>query len=363
MKSLLIYGCNGYTGRLIAQRAKARGLEPILAGRNREQVEALGATLKLNTRVFDLGDSVAVERGLDGVGVVLHCAGPFSVTSAPMISACLKVRAHYLDITGEISVFAYAHSLDAAARKRGVVLCPGVGFDVVPTDCLAALLKATLPSATTLTLAFEAAGGPSPGTAKSSLEGVASGGRIRRDGKLVSVPSAYKVRDIPFASGPRRAVTIPWGDVYTATVSTGIPNVEVYMSMPPKAIARLRQLRFLAPLLKFDIVQSLLRAQISKRVAGPSARGRERSQSLVWGEATDAAGQRAVGELTAPNGYDLTADAAVKISELVMAQGGGIDPKNRHGYQTPSQLVGMGFLQALDGVTVSTPRLIKSPAL
>jgi short subunit dehydrogenase-like uncharacterized protein len=350
MGGLLIYGANGYTGQLAARHARVLGLPAVLAGRNGEALKALGDELGMPVRVFDLGDSKAVEKGLKDIAVVLHCAGPFSATAQPMIAGCLKTGTHYLDITGEIDVFAYAHSCDAAAKKRGIVLCPGVGFDVVPTDCVAALLKAALPDATRLTLAFEAGGGPSPGTAKSSVEGAAKGGRIRRDGKLVSVPQAWKVREIPFAHGSRKAVTIPWGDVYTAYVSTGIPNIEVYMALPPKAIRQMQRMRLFSPLIGLAPVQSLLKALINRKVRGPDAIRLESTRSQVWGEAENALGERVVAELSTPNGYKLTADAGVEIARRVLAK------PPRGGYYTPSQLVGPEILDALEGVELTPPR-------
>ena len=253
----MIYGANGYTGRLIAQEAKQRGLSPILAGRS-DAVATLAQELGFEHRRFDLADRNAVRTGLDGVRLVLHCAGPFSATSAPMLEGCLAAGAHYLDITGEIDVFAHCHAQDVRARERGIVVLPGAGFDVVPTDCLAALLKRELPTATHLVLAFEAGGGPSPGTAKTSVEGLGKGGRARIDGELRRVPLAWKTRSFVRDGQPRTAMTIPWGDVYTAYLSTGIPNVEVYMAVPPATIKRLRRLRLLGPLLGTGLVQSFL---------------------------------------------------------------------------------------------------------
>ncbi len=175
------------------------------------------------------------------MGLVLHCAGPFSATAAPMMAACLSAHAHYLDITGEISVFEHARTLDAAARAAGIVICPGVGFDVIPTDCVAAALKAALPDATHLALGFDSRSGFSPGTAKTSVEGLAQGGKVRQDGRIVSVPLAYKTRRIDFGDGEKLAMTIPWGDVSTAYATTGIPNIEVYIPGSPAMVARARR--------------------------------------------------------------------------------------------------------------------------
>ncbi|HEX6832491.1 MAG TPA: saccharopine dehydrogenase NADP-binding domain-containing protein, partial [Rudaea sp.] len=223
MSAFMIYGANGYTGRLIVREAVRRGLKPLLAGRNRDEISRIANEYKLPLRVFELGNPHELRRNLDNVSLVLHCAGPFSKTAAPMLDACLDLNVHYLDITGEIDVFALCHRSHERARHQGIVILPGSGFDVVPTDCTAAMLKKRMPDATSLVLAFEAGGGPSPGTAKTSVEGLAKGGRARIDGELKTVPLAWKTREFVRADGKARtAMTIPWGDVYTAYVSTGI---------------------------------------------------------------------------------------------------------------------------------------------
>src|SRR5580765_143373 len=143
--ALLLYGANGYTGELVARRAAAAGVPVVLAGRNAPAVAALAAELGQDHRAFALDDAAALDRALAGITVVLNCAGPFSRTAAPLVAACLRARAHYLDITGEIAVLEALATRDAEARARGIALLPGAGFDVVPTDCLAAHVARRLP--------------------------------------------------------------------------------------------------------------------------------------------------------------------------------------------------------------------------
>jgi len=340
----VIYGANGYTGELVAREAVSRGLRPTLAGRNAARIDALAAELGLEARCFALDDPGAIRGALAGHRLVLHCAGPFSVTSEPMLGACLDTGVHYLDITGEISVFEFAHQQADAARRADVVLAPGVGFDVVPSDCLAASLVEALPAATRLLLAFEAGGGLSPGTAKTSIEGLAQGGRIRRDGRLETVPLAWKTRRVPFAHGERTAVTIPWGDVYTAYVSTGIPDIEVYMAVPPATIGHLRRLRWLRPVLSSGPVQSFLKHRVERAVSGPSDAARGGTRSELWGEVSTADGRSASATMTTPNGYDLTVSAALGIVAHLLAN----DVEG--GFYTPSLLMGAGYAASLPGV-------------
>ncbi len=340
----MIYGANGYTGRLIVAEALRRGLRPVIAGRDAVAIGDLGRSTGLPARTFNLGQPGEATTGLTGVSLVLHCAGPFSATCAPMLEACLAAGAHYLDITGEIDVFAHCHAQHERARTRGTVVLPGSGFDVVPTDCVAAMLKEELPDARALVLAFEAGGGASPGTAKTSVEGLGRGGRVRRDGQLVTVPLAYKNRVFTRDGKARTAMTIPWGDVYTAHVSTGIPDIEVYMVVPKATIAAVRRLRLVQPLLRSGPVQRLLKARIGRRVRGPDDARRAGSGCHVWGEVRDAAGREAKLELATPNGYELTVTAALGIVAHLLQQ------RVPGGYRTPSQLMGARYVLGLPGI-------------
>ncbi len=339
----VLYGANGYTGELIAREAVRRGLRPVLAGRNRDAITKLAAELGCGSIVIGLGDVTALTQVLRGVRAVLHCAGPFSATAAPMMRACLAAGTDYLDITGEIPVFEAAHALDAAARESGSVLCPGVGFDVVPTDCVAAELKAQLPDATYLALGFDSRISTSHGTAKTTIEGLAAGGCIRSSGQLTKVAHAFRERDIDFGNGVKSAVTIPWGDVSTAYFTTGIQNIEVYLAMPRNQVAALRRLNWLGALLRLGFVQSLAKRQAAKGARGPDAAERERSPAFVWGEAQAPSGEAVTVRIRVANPYELTVHAAVGALQHVLGYSG------PGGYRTPSQLLGRRFVESLPG--------------
>jgi short subunit dehydrogenase-like uncharacterized protein len=341
----LCYGSNGYTGRLIVDRALERGLRPVLAGRNAEAIERQAASLGLEHRVFPLDDPGAVDAGLAGIEVVMHCAGPFARTSRPMADACLRTGTHYLDITGEIAVFEALAARDAEAKRKGVMLLPGVGFDVVPSDCLAAHLARRLPTATRLALGFQASGGLSRGTATTMIESAGQGGMVRRGGALVPVPAAWKTRRIDFGAGPRLATTIPWGDVATAFYSTGIGDVEVYVAVPASTRRMMIASRYAGWLLGTAPIRALLLRAVRRRPPGPDSAARARGVSRLWGEATDADGRRVVSRLTGPDGYTLTALTAVAAAERVLDGGA------RPGFQTPSLALGADFVMEIDGMT------------
>lgn len=343
MRNWMIYGANGYTGELIAREAKRRGMQPVLAGRNQESIARLASELQLPSRVFGLGDVHIAAQQLEGIHTVLHCAGPFSATSAPMIEACLAAKANYLDITGEIGVFEYAHAQATRAQQAGIVLCPGVGFDVIPTDCIAAALKAALPDAIQLALGFDSRSGFSPGTAKTSVEGLAQGGKVRRGGAIVSVPLAYDTRRIDFGDGEKLAMTIPWGDVSTAYYSTGIPDIAVYIPASPGMVKNARRANHLRWLIGWRPVQQFLKRRIEKSVKGPDAATRARLPTYVWGEAINAAGQKKTARIRTANGYSLTVDGALAVVGYLL------DHKPAPGAYTPSKLVGADLVGTLPG--------------
>jgi short subunit dehydrogenase-like uncharacterized protein len=343
MQPWLIYGATGYTGRMIAQQAARQGLRPVLAGRG-DNVRPLAESLGLPARTFDLADARATRAGLDGMALVLNCAGPFSATAAPMIEACLAAGVHYLDITGEIAVFEYAHAQSDAAHAKGIVLCPGVGFDVVPTDCLAAALKEALPDATSLSLGFDTRSPMSPGTTKTMIEGLPGGGKVRRDGRIVDVPLAFSVRRIDFGFGEKTAVTIPWGDVSTAYYSTGIPNIDCYLAVPGRAARHMKLMNGIRPLLRLRVVQAFLKRRVERNARGPDDAQRAKLRTAVWGEARNERGDVRVGRLTTANGYALTVDSALALTRHLFEH-----PPAAGGHYTPSRLCGWRFVETLPG--------------
>jgi short subunit dehydrogenase-like uncharacterized protein len=333
--SLLVYGAYGYTGELIARHAVERGLRPILAGRDRAKLEPLARELGCQARPFALGDAAVVRRGIEGAGVVLHCAGPFIHTHRPIMEACLAAGAHYLDITGEGPVFEAARAASAAAERAGVMLMPGTGFDVVPTDCMAAHLARRLPGARTIVLAFRALGRVSRGTARTAL--------TLADLRPADPARHPHERTFDFGEGPVRCVSIAWGDLVTAPRSTGVEDVAVYMAAPRSRSALLRVMPYLAPALRLPGVGPLAAALLTRGRAGPDAATRARGRSLVHGEALDAAGRKVAARQRHGEGYAFTALSAVEIA--LRALRGEVKP----GWQTPSSAYGPDLVLAIPG--------------
>jgi short subunit dehydrogenase-like uncharacterized protein len=345
----LIYGANGYTGRLIATRAVADGLEPILAGRNGPRIEALAKELGCPFRIFSLDHAETVARNLDGVTAVLHCAGPFSETAKAMMEACLGAGVHYLDITGEWKVIELAAHQHERAEAAGMVMMPAVGFDVVPSDCLAAQLVAAIPAARSLELAFSAfpdEASVSPGTAATVFTQLGQGAYVRKDGRVERVSEDWQTTEIPFSVGKRSAVTISWGDIASAFYTTGIPNIQVLNVMPRRQIRFLRRWGWLLPLTRWSPIQWLGRRWIKRNILGPSQNERASGHVEFWGRVTDAQGQTAEAILTTPEGYSLTTLTSLEILKRVLA--GEVQP----GFSTPAQAFGGKFIEQFAGVKI-----------
>ena len=344
----MIYGAYGYSGRLITERAREEGLAPVLAGRNSDKTRAAADELGLEWRAFALDDANVLAENLSDIDAVIHCAGPFSATSAPMIDGCLASRAHYFDITGEMLVFEHAHSerIDAAAKEAGIVICPGVGFDVVPTDCVAKALVDALPDATDLDLGFQGDMNVSPGTAKTIIENLGEGTHARRDGTLVNIP--LDVRQIDYGRGSRQSMSVSWGDISTAYYTTGIENITVYWPANDAMIRNIRFSSYLRPLLRSGWVQNLLKAQVDKKIHGPSLEQRSRQKVHVWGEVRNADGQTVGARMTTANGYTVTQLAPVAVIEHLLAS------EVNAGSTTPALLMGQNFASSLPGSSAIT---------
>ncbi|MBO1347819.1 MAG: saccharopine dehydrogenase NADP-binding domain-containing protein [Hormoscilla sp. GUM202] len=351
MNKILLYGANGYTGSLIARLAVQLGLRPILAGRNESKIKPLAAYLNLEYCSLALDDAMTLEAELQDVVAVLHCAGPFQQTWKPMVTACLRTKTHYLDITGEWMVLEAIAALDREAKAAGVMLLPGVGFDVVPSDCLAAHLKGRMPAAEKLAIAFQMSadssnlsGQLSRGTATTIVEGQSRLGMVRQNGVLTPVPAAWKTRTIDLGRGPVFTTTLPWGDVSTAYYSTRIPDIEVYTAVSPSLYRMMIASRYLGWFLSLPAVQNFQKRAIALSPPGPTDLQRQQGISLLWGEVEDKVGNKLASRLQCPEGYTLTAMTAVTILEKVLA--GEVEV----GFQTPSLAYGADLILSIEGV-------------
>ena len=343
LKKILVYGANGYTGTLIVEELqKRKGLTTIVAGRSEEKLVAHFAP-DLEVRVFSLEENFI--HYMKDIDLVIHCAGPYRSTALPMVEACLATGTHYIDITGELEVFETLKLLDSQAMEQGIVIMPGTGFDVVPTDCLSLQLKNALPDANRLELAFyPIGGGASPGTTKTVIESAGNGTSFRENGEIKQEPGGLETREHMIEGKKLTSACIPWGDVSTAYTTTGIPNIRVFIGMNPKTLKNYRRANNLKWLLQSSIMQKLIKKRIDRTVNGPTKDELQTARTYVVGKVWDDHSSIEKAILT-PNGYILTQKAAVEIASRIVS--GSINP----GYQTPALAFGPNFIYQFEGVT------------
>lgn len=323
MSTLLIYGANGYTGRMAAERAKALGLKVEIAGRNAQELESLARHLDVPFRVFTADDHP--ERHLDGISVLLNLAGPFAKTAGALMSACINTGVDYLDTTAEINVYRHAEQLGAEAAAAGVMLLPGVGWDVATTDCLAVHVAARVAQPHSLSIALQVPGTMSRGSAMSVSEIVGASVLARVDGHLVPAPEAQP-RHFDFGQGPVLCAPLSFGDLVTSWHSTGIANISMFVHVSAEAFPE---------------------GDLSLLPDGPTLEQREVHRARAVAEVADVDGAITRSVIETVNGYSFTPLASVEAARRIL---GG---ERRSGFQTCARLFGGGFAETITGTTIS----------
>ena len=339
---VLLYGAYGYTGRLAAELAAAKKLDVVLAGRNRDALADLGDRLNLATRVVGLGDAKQLSEALKDIACVVHMAGPFAATSAPMLSACLATQTNYVDITGEIEVFEAIWSRGEEIQRAGITAVPGAGFDVVTTDCLAAYVASKIEQPPSLVIALRGLESASQGTLRTAIRQVSKPVLCRRAGAIVALDDRSP-RWIDFGSGDEPCVPVSWGDVSTAFHSTGAGNITVYFRRTKLLRSADILGKLFGPLLRSRIGQRGLAAMVRSLPEGPSEAERIGHRGMVWAEAIDCSGRSFKASLTTPDPYDFSANSALEISSRINSLPVAL------GLVTPSQAFGADFVLSLPG--------------
>ncbi len=342
---VLIYGANGYTGELIARFARDFSIEPILAGRTETTIVQVAQRYNLPYHIFSLDDKASLLHALKHVAVVIHAAGPFHYTAKQMVEACIETGTHYLDINGDISVFEFIKRYDAKAKAAQVMLLPGSGFDVVPTDCIAYALKEQVPDATHLEIAFlpRGGGGVSHGTAKTMAGKAGEGGCVRENGAITRKPLGHKGKWINISGKRLFAMSIPWGDIATAHVSTGIPNIITFTGMKP-SVYRILKFQFLFNwLLRTTWMRDIIQNKINNRPAGPTDAQRSNGKTYVWAQVRNAQGETKATAIQTSDGYTVTYEACLIIAKKIL------NGVFKTGYQTPASAYGKELVFELSG--------------
>jgi short subunit dehydrogenase-like uncharacterized protein len=319
----MIYGAYGDTGRLLAEEAVRRGHRPLLVGRSAQKLEPVAQRLGLPFKAVSLTDSAELARALSGMRLVLHAAGPFAVTSEPMVTACLAAAVSYLDVSGELSVFKATFARDEAAQRAGILLMPGAAFEIVPSDCLGMHVAQRVPGAVELEIAFSAPMIPSAGTAKSAFGVMMGGGFVRRNGELIASPLGALTRRVRFPSGDCTVASIPLADLVATYKATRIPNITGYIAVPDWFAREWKPGRTLGAagmglardFFALGPIKSATSKAIDLLARMPAEATRLQNRSYLWARAADAAGHSAEAWLDTLEPYRYTERIAVRCVE------------------------------------------------
>lgn len=336
---VMVYGANGYSAKLIIEEFLSRDIKPILAGRNEKSIKSLAESFNCQFNIFDLTNPDLIDEALEGTNTLLNCAGPFIFTAKELIESCLRTKTNYLDITGEIPVLHLAFSFSQKAKEAGIVILPSVGFDIIPTDCLAKRLHEKMTDTTTLRLGlYNQGGGISRGTSLTSLEFLGGQGRIRKNGNVIDSPIGEHAIEVSLDDFSFRGISIPWGDVYSAYHSTGISNIIVYMGVSNIIFASRRILKKILKLFSIKLIKKITAFMIKNFVSGPSSSKRNSTFTCVWGRVENESGKIHEEVYQVMEGYNLTAKGSVESVLRVM------NNEVAAGTFTPSLAFGSSYL-------------------
>ncbi|MDE3250392.1 MAG: saccharopine dehydrogenase NADP-binding domain-containing protein [Bacteroidota bacterium] len=345
--SFLLYGANGYSGKLIARFAARYQVSPVLAGRNAAALKQLSRETGYPFRVADINDAAQLRTIMRDVQLVVNAAGPFDRTARQLIEACLDLKKHYIDLNGDTAVFEMIRAYHHQALEAGIMILPGAGFDVVPTDCLALFLAQQMPEASSLEIAFAIKGSSlSHGTAITTAERLGLPGAIRSDGRITGEPVGKRGMEVEFTPWKEKAfvMSIPWGDISTAWYSTHIPNIITYTAVTRTTWWFLKGQVLFNWLLCTKFMRRKITGLIHQRIDGPGDLQRAKAVSLIRATVSNRAGNKLTAFLRCPEAYSLTADASLLITQKVLR---GI---HRAGYQTPASAYGSELVMEIKDV-------------
>ncbi|MET0969402.1 MAG: saccharopine dehydrogenase NADP-binding domain-containing protein [Tardiphaga sp.] len=324
MKTMMIYGATGYTGRMAAEHAKTARLDLVIAGRAEAPLKQLAATLGVKYRVFDVEDAAGIDAALSGISVLLNCAGPYLRTAKPFMKAAIRCGTDYLDIAAELDSYTLADALDQEAKVAGVLLLPGSGGSVAMLGCLAGHAAHRVAEPTQIRIALHVTGPMSRGSAISATENMTDCLRLV-GGKLVA-RSPQELRDFDFGAGAASCFPVTLSDLLTIHRATTIPDIETFVHVSGGAFPD---------------------GDMSAWPDGPTAEQRDANRYQAAVEVTGADGTIVREVLDTVNGYTFTPMASAEAARRVLAG------ERRPGFQTPAGLFGNGFAETIADTRIS----------
>jgi short subunit dehydrogenase-like uncharacterized protein len=211
--SVVVYGVNGYTGRLIAEYLAKRRIAFIAAGRNRQKIEAALARVPGDPRAEVLAvnhDEAALTAAFKGARIVVNVVGPFGQLGEPVVRAALAAGCHYIDTTGEGD---YACDMrdrfGAAFAAKGLAFISACSF-MWTAGMIAAELALETPGIDSLEILYAPRAAPTVASTLSFLRMACLPQYFKQDHQLAAWPATAQF-DVAVPGRHVIHAALPWG--------------------------------------------------------------------------------------------------------------------------------------------------------
>jgi len=142
-KPVVLYGANGFSGRLVAEYLREYNVPFVAAGRSRARIqEVMNHVPGIETASYEIaetGGSVEeLAKLFTGAKVVCNTVGPFLYNGPRVIEACLKAGCHYIDISGEQAwLREVAEKWGEKFLRSGLLAAPATAYMSATSDIAA----------------------------------------------------------------------------------------------------------------------------------------------------------------------------------------------------------------------------------
>jgi len=337
-------------GGLVAQEMVASGARPVLAGRNKDRLNAVASRLaqtgdgiELETAVADTEKPEQLRQLIGAGDVLVSTAGPFLRVGRPVVSAAADAGAVYLDSSGEPPFIRQVfEEFGPRAERTGAALLTAMGYDYVPGNLAGALaLDAAGPTATEVQVGYFVRGnikkGTSAGTRASAAGVLLEPGYAFRAGRVVAERTAAHVMSVKIHGTKREAISIGSSEHFALPrirprivgagdipAQAALKDVGVYLGWSAAATKLVHYLSGLAaPLERVKAIRRALDDEahrIQRRRAGPAAEQAIRTD--VVAVAGDASGEKlSVVHLSGRDPYSFTAPMLAWAAGKALADG------------------------------------------
>ncbi len=343
-KKWMIYGAYGFTGSLLAKIAADKGFKPVLAGRDALKTKRLALSLGLDFKVFSLDEDSIIEKNLKDIDLLYNLAGPYCKTAPTMVEACLRTKTHYMDLTGDIEIYDFLYSLDKVAIENEILIMPGVGFNVIATECVAAHTVQKLSTCDHLDIVMATQAKPSKGTFKQMIALLPRGGYEIENHELKRRNIGKSDIKIKYPDKRRTPFSIPIGELIACHKSLNIANIRVHYAMSSSWVRMTEtMIDIIAKFSGKNYGKKVLSNFASNYIKGPDETSMLHDKAYVYAKASSDLGVYAETMIKTPEPYYFTALITLKVIQKVL------DGEYK-GALTPVEAFGSSIIFEVEGV-------------